>query len=71
MRLIAWTDELKEDGTLARRRYRRLTFSWLDTDQMRAILEEAGFVIEHAYGYYDRRPLKDASPEQVWVARKP
>jgi SAM-dependent methyltransferase len=71
MRLIAWTDELDSDGTLSKRRYRRLGFSWLHTHQTRSLLEEAGFVIEHVYGDFDLRPLKHDSPEQVWIARKP
>ena len=70
MRVIAWTDELDNDGVVLRRKYRRLSFSWLDPEQARALLEETGFQVEALYGDFDRRPFDEDSPEQVWVARK-
>ncbi len=69
-RIIAWTDELDEDGVVLRRQYRRLSFSWLDPQQTRALLEETGFQVEALYGDFDRRPFAADSPEQVWVARR-
>jgi SAM-dependent methyltransferase len=71
MRIIAWTDELDDDGVVLGRQYRRLGFSWLDPQQTRALLGETGFQIEALYGDFDRRPFGDNSLEQVWVARKP
>jgi len=70
MRIITWTDELDDDGVLLRRKYRRLSFSWLEPQQTRALLEETGFEIEALYGDFDRRPFGEDSPEQVWVARR-
>ncbi len=71
IRIIAWTDELDDDGVLIRRQYRRLSFSWLEPDQTRALLEETGFEVEALYGDFDRRLFDEESPEQVWVARRP
>jgi SAM-dependent methyltransferase len=71
MRVISWTDELDDDGVVLRRKYRRLSFSWLEPQQTRALLEETGFEVEALYGDFDRRPFAEDSPEQVWVARKP
>jgi SAM-dependent methyltransferase len=71
MRIIAWTDELDDEGVVLRRKYRRLSFSWLEPQQPRALLEETGFQIEALYGDFDRRSFGDDSPEQVWVARRP
>jgi SAM-dependent methyltransferase len=71
MRIIAWTDELDDDGAVLRRQYRRLSFSWLDPQQARALLEESGFEVEVLYGDFDRCPFGEDSPEQIWVARKP
>ena len=71
MRVIAWTDELDNDGVVLRRRYRRLSFSWLDPQQARALLEETGFQVEALHGGFDRSPFGDDSPEQIWVARRP
>jgi len=71
IRIIAWTDELDDDGVVLQRKYRRLSFSWLEPQQTRALLEEAGFEIEALYGDFDRRPFGEDSPEQVWVARRP
>jgi SAM-dependent methyltransferase len=70
MRIIAWTDELEADGVVVRRQYRRLSFSWLEPAQTRALLEEAGFEIEVLYGDFDRRPFGEDSAEQIWVARR-
>jgi SAM-dependent methyltransferase len=71
IRIVAWTDELDGDGVVVSRRYRRLSFSWLEPDQARALLEEAGFEVEALYGDFDRRPFGEGSPNQVWVARRP
>lgn len=72
MRIITWTDELDGGRDLVRRRYRRLSFSWLEPDDARALLLEAGFEIEAVHGDFDRRPFDPAaSREQIWVARRP
>jgi|Deesub1362B_J571_1020462.scaffolds.fasta_scaffold42260_2 hypothetical protein len=54
-----------------RRKYRRLSFSWLDPQQTRALLEETGFQVEALYGDFDRSPFDEDSPEQIWVAQRP
>ncbi len=70
--VVTWEDQLEADGVLARRRYRRLSLSWLDPAQGRRLLEEAGFSIEACFGDFDRTPLGEVGgQEQVWVARKP
>lgn len=72
VRIITWTDELDGGRDLVRRRYRRLSFSWLEPDDARALLLEAGFEIEAVHGDFDRRPFDSAaSREQIWVARRP
>lgn len=71
IRIIAWTDEIDGVGVLVRRQYRRLTFSWLEPEQTRTLLEETGFEIEALYGDFDRSPFDDESPEQIWVVRRP
>jgi ubiquinone/menaquinone biosynthesis C-methylase UbiE len=71
MRIIAWTDEIDAVGVQVRRQYRRLSFSWLEPEQTRMLLEEAGFEIEALYGDFDRSPFTEDSPEQIWVARRP
>jgi SAM-dependent methyltransferase len=71
MRIVAWTDELDDEGVVLRRRYRRLRFSWVEPGQMRALLVESGFEVAALYGDFDRRPFDDRSTEQVWVARRP
>ncbi len=71
MRIIAWTDEIDRVGVVMRRQYRRRTFSWLEPEQTRALLEDAGFEIEALYGDFDRRPFSEDSSEQIWIARRP
>ena len=71
IRVITWEDELDDEGTLARRRYRPLSLSWLWPTQVRALLEEAGFTVEGCYGDF-RGTVFDPvlAEEQVWGARK-
>lgn len=72
IRVVTWEDELDREGALARRRYRRLRLSWLEPAQARALLTEAGFVIDDCFGDFDGTPFADATArEQIWVARKP
>jgi SAM-dependent methyltransferase len=71
MRIIAWTDEIDGVGVPVRRQYHRLSFSWLEPQQTRALLKETGYEIEALYGDFDRGPFDDDSREQIWVARRP
>ena len=71
MRVLAWTEELDEEGVVLQCKYRRLDFSWIEPGQARALLEETGFEIEALYGEFDRRPFDQNSGEQVWIARRP
>jgi SAM-dependent methyltransferase len=70
--VVTWEDEVGADGVLLRRRYRRLSLSWLEPPQARRLLEDAGFVVEACFGDFERTPfIANAAREQVWVARKP
>ena len=72
IRVVTWEDEADADGLLVRRRYRRLSLSWLEPAQARSLLVDAGFEVEACYGDFDRTPFAaDTAHEQVWVARKP
>lgn len=72
IRVITWEDETGAEGELVRRRYRRLSLSWLEPAQARQLLDEAGFEVEACYGDFARTPFAaDTAHEQVWVARKP
>jgi SAM-dependent methyltransferase len=70
IRILAWTDRFGPDGTVTKRRYVRLAFSWIDPEQTRSLLTAAGFEIEHCWGSFDRTPLDATSKTQIWVARK-
>jgi SAM-dependent methyltransferase len=70
LRLITWTEELDETGVVVRRKYRRLSLSWLGPDQTRALLAETGFTVEALYGDFNRCPFTPDSPRQVWIARR-
>jgi SAM-dependent methyltransferase len=72
IRVVTWEDELDADGLLARRRYRRLSLSWLEPPQARSLLLAAGFSIESCFGDFRRTPFSESTAhEQVWVARRP
>lgn len=71
MRLVAWTDRIAADGAATRRRYCRMDFSWIDPADVRALLTDAGFEVEHCWGAFDRTPFTPASKLQIWVARRP
>ena len=72
IRVVTWEDELDAEGTMVRRRYRRLSLSWLDPSQARTLLMDAGFAIESCFGDYERTPFSDAAArEQIWIARRP
>ena len=72
IRVVTWEDEADADGLLVRRRYRRLSLSWLEPAQARSLLIDAGFEVEACYGDFERTPFSaDTAHEQVWVARKP
>jgi SAM-dependent methyltransferase len=70
--VVTWEDELDVEGILKRRRYRRVSLSWLDPVQARHLLEDAGFIIEACFGDFERTPFSsDEAREQIWIARKP
>ena len=72
IRVVTWEDELDAEGLLARRRYRRLSLSWLEPAQARSLLTEAGFAIESCFGDFARTPFSESSAhEQIWIARRP
>lgn len=72
IRVVTWEDELDTEGGLARRRYRRLSLSWLEPSQARDMLTEAGFVVESCFGDFARTPFSNATAhEQIWIARRP
>jgi len=70
MRLIEWTDRVGADGRVTGRRYSRMNLSWITPAQSRALLEDAGFVVEACYGSFDKTPLVAESKTQIWFARK-
>lgn len=46
-----------------------MTLAWLEPEEWRAILEEAGFDVLAHYGWFDRRPHRGGE-DSVWVARR-
>lgn len=71
LRVVTWEDVLDADGTLARRRYRKLSLSWMTPVQAAQLLYDTGFAVEACYGDFDGTPFDDATAEeQIWVARR-
>ena len=70
--VVTWEDELDADDALNRRRYRRLSLSWLEPTQARQLLEDTGFAVEACFGYFQSTPFSETTAvEQIWRARKP
>jgi SAM-dependent methyltransferase len=46
-----------------------MTLAWLEPDDWRRAVEEAGFEVEACYGWFDRRPYSGGE-DTVWVARR-
>ena len=49
---------------------RRGALRFVDDDELAEFLAGAGLVIEEQFGDWDRRPLTDASPEIITIARR-
>jgi hypothetical protein len=47
----------------------RSTLRFLDVDQLRGFVAEAGLIVEEQYGDWDRQPFAPDSPEIITLAR--
>jgi SAM-dependent methyltransferase len=43
---------------------------WLSAPEWHHLIEEAGFVVDDLYGWFDRRPY-EGGEDQIWVCRRP
>jgi SAM-dependent methyltransferase len=50
---------------------RNVSLWWVNRSEWEGLLDVSGLETEALYGWFDRRPFEDQSPEFVWVARKP
>jgi SAM-dependent methyltransferase len=57
-------DIVRDDGAT-------ISLWWATRSEWEGLLDVAGLEVEAHYGWFDRRPLEDDSPELVFVARKP
>jgi SAM-dependent methyltransferase len=57
-------DVEREDGA-------ELHLWWATRSEWHGLIDVAGLELEAVYGWFDRRPLEDDSPELVFVTRKP
>ena len=44
---------------------------WVTKSEWEGLIDVAGLEVEALYGWFDKRPFEDESPEFVWIARKP
>jgi SAM-dependent methyltransferase len=44
---------------------------WVTKSEWEGLIDVAGLEVEALYGWFDKRPFEDESPEFVWVTRKP
>jgi SAM-dependent methyltransferase len=57
-------DIVRDDGATLR-------LWWATRSEWHGLIDVAGLEVEAEYGWFDRRPLEDDSPELVFVTRKP
>ena len=57
-------DIVRDDGATIR-------LWWATRSEWEGLIDVAGLEVEALYGWFDRRPLEDDSPELVFVTRKP
>ena len=70
--VLIWEDQLDRAGVMEQRRYRRLSLSWLEPDQARALLVGTGFTVEACFGDFQGTHFDPTlAMEQVWIARTP
>ena len=56
---------------MTRRRYRRLSLSWMTPAQTTQLLAETGFAVEACFGDFDGTSFDAATAhEQIWISRK-
>jgi hypothetical protein len=57
-------DIVRDDGA-------KLSLWWATRSEWEGLVDVAGLELEAQYGWFDKRPLTDDSPELVFVTRKP
>jgi len=57
-------DIVRDDGA-------KLSLWWATRSEWEGLVDVAGLELEAQYGWFDKRPLSDDSPELVFVTRKP
>ena len=50
---------------------RTVSLWWATLSEWEGLVDVAGLEVEALYGWFDRRPFDDQSPEFVWIARWP
>jgi hypothetical protein len=48
-----------------------LALWWVEREEWEEAVSESGLEVEALYGWFDRRPFDETSPELVYVARRP
>jgi hypothetical protein len=51
--------------------YSESTLRFLDVPSLGEFIDDAGLVVDEQYGYWDRTPVTDTSPEIVTIVRRP
>ncbi len=58
------------DGQLLNKRYNKLTFSWIDPNQVMSLAHDSGFDIEAIHGDFAYGPFTGTSDNQIWILRR-
>ena len=51
--------------------YAEMELWWIEPDDWRTLLDQAGYEAVRAFGWFDRRPLEPDATDSVWLASRP
>lgn len=71
MDCVVTVEVTETDGTIIKRQHHPLSFSWIDPDHVRDMVETAGFVVDALYGGWKKEPFDNESNEQIWIVKRP
>ena len=71
MKVYPAAEELDDDGHVVSKQVVELDFSWVDPEEMRQEIRQAGFDVEAVFGDFQRNAFDADSGHQIWSLQRP